>query len=176
MGKFLTGKAVIKQSEKDGLYYTLHNQLYEDDNKELIYIPRFFTTDGYTINNILAPIAGGKMQWDIRASIGHDFECKYHKYIKICASVFDLKSMGMLKTIEKNGEIINICENIPIECLTLQKTSFNQTNSRFKRMMKATNCIKSWRINMMRLAVNFNIGWLWNKKEIDLEKIYKELI
>lgn len=175
-GKFLTGKAVVKQSEKDGLFYTCHNQLYEDYNGELIFVPRLFETDGYTINNNLAFIGGGKMQWDIRPAIGHDFECKYHKYIKVCCSISELKSMNILRTIEKNGETINICENIPTEYLKLMKTSFNESNSRFKRMMKAVDCIKNWRINMMRIAVNFNLNWFFIHNCLYLDKLYKETI
>lgn len=175
-GRFLTSMAVIRQSEKDGMFYTCHNQLYEDYNGELILVPELFETDGYTIHDFFVLICGGRMQWDIRPAIGHDFECKYHHYIKVCCSVEELKDKNILKTKEKNGEIINICENIPIENLKSVKTSFNETNLRFKRMMKSTGTIKNWRINMMRIAVNFNLSWFFVQHCLDLNKLYKERI
>ncbi len=176
MGKFITGKALIKQSDIDGIWYTLHNQLYQDDDKRLLFVPRFFLTDGYTINNLLAPLAGGKMQWDIRPSVEHDIECKYHCVIEVKVTLDFLIASGIVRDIEKDGKKITVCENIPIEYLSVEKTTFNQTNCRFKRMMKAVGCIKNWRINMMRFAVNFNIGWLFTKNELKLENLYKEFI
>lgn len=176
MGIFITGKAACIQSDVDGKWFTLHNQLYLDNNNELIFVPRYFVTDGYTIPDWVSFLGGDNMKWDIRPAIGHDFECKYHAYIKVNLSVANLREKGFVKTIKKDNKSITICENIPVEYLEVVKTTFNQTNSRFKRMMKAVNCIKAWRLNMMRFGVNFNIGWLFPKPMFDLSKLYKETI
>lgn len=175
-GRFITGKAVCVQSDSDGKWFTLHNQLYFDNNNELIFVPRYFVTDGYTIPEWIAWLGGGKMKWDIRPAIGHDFECKYHAYIKVNSNITELREKGLIKTIIKERKLITICENIPVEYLEIVKTTFNQTNSRFKRMMKSVNCIKSWRLNMMRLGVNFNFGWMFPNPIFNLDKIYKEKI
>ncbi|MDD3236795.1 MAG: hypothetical protein PHV37_01700 [Candidatus Gastranaerophilales bacterium] len=177
MGKFITGKTEFRQSNKDGRCYALHNQLYQDDDGLLYLVPRFFLTDGFTIPKWLAPIGGGRMEWDVRPAIGHDFDCKYHQTIVVNATVKELFKNGFIKIIEKLGEAIVICEDLPLNILSVKKISFSEANSKFKRMMKAVECIKNWRINMMRFAVNFNLGWLKSGKEpIDLNKIYKEPI
>ena len=74
---------------------------------------------------------------------------------------------------EKDG--MTICENIPKRFLKIQDTSFNQTNSRFKRMLKASG-ISPLRLSILRAGVNFNIGWLWSKQELNIDDIYKEEI
>lgn len=176
MGIFITGKAVCQQDDKDGKWFTLHNQLYCDNNNELIFVPRYFVTDGYTIPEGLAWLGGGKMKWDIRPSIGHDFECKYHGYIKVNLAFSELRKKGLIRTITKENKSIRVCENIPTKYLEFVPTTFNQTNSRFKRMMKAVGCIKTWRINMMRFAVNFNIGWLKAPERTTLSNIYEDFI
>lgn len=175
-GRFVTGKALCGQSETDGKWFTLHNQLFLDENNHLILVPRWFITDGYTIPEWLAWLGGGKMKWDIRPSIGHDFECKYHGYIKVNSTVSALREKGIIRTVKKENKSIIVCENVPKEYLEFVETTFNQANSRFKRMMKAVGCIKNWRINMMRFAVNFNIGWLKQKERSTLNNIYKDFI
>jgi len=175
LGRFITGKAATEQSDKDGLWYTLHNQLFMDEDGQLYLVPRNFKTDGYTIPLWIAWLGGGKMQWDIRPAIEHDFECKFHQEILVKLTIYELMQKGLIrnKTVDDRG--ILICENIPAEYLELRKVNFSQVNGKFKRMMKATNCIKSWRINMMRFCVNFNPGWIATRNNsFDLANIYKK--
>ena len=170
-GAFLTGKSRFEQTDIEGIWKTLDNQLYLDEDNTLFLVPRYFLTDGYTIPNWIAWLGGSKMQWDTRCSTQHDFECKFHKVIIVNLSIAQLKKMKFLK--EKDG--MTICENIPKRFLKIQDTTFNQTNSRFKRMLKASG-ISPLRLNILRAGVNFNIGWLWSKQELNVDDIYNKEI
>ncbi len=176
MVKFITGKAVLAQDEFLDNWITLHNQLFQDKDGNLYFVPRFFKTDGYTIPNYLAFIGGSKMEYDLRPAIQHDFECKYHKVIMVTKTLDELIDENYVKEITKNDTKITICEDIPIEYLKVKDTTFNQANNRFKRALKSLGQIKPWRINLMRFAVNFNISWAFSKKELELEKFYKTTI
>ena len=178
MAYFITGKAETLQSDIDGRWYTEHNQLFHDDDGLIYLAPRNYLTDGFTIPLWIAPIGGGKMQWDIRPAVEHDFECQFHQAILVNLSLYELRRQGYVrpyrKQIGNKIEEIVICEDIPIKFLSVVDVKFNEVNARFKRMMKATTCIKNWRINLMRFAVNFNVGWLASgKKKIDIERLYR---
>lgn len=176
MGSFITGQAFLGQDEYGLCWYTLHNQLYLDDDGELYFIPRYFETDGYTIPKCLAVLGGDKMEWDIRPAIQHDFECRYHKAVKVVLSLNELRKKGIIREIEKENKNITICENIALEYLKTEDVNFNQANNRFKRTLKASKNIKTWRVNMMRFAVNFNLSWVWSIDTLDMNKFYKEMI
>ena len=177
MAEYITGKAVLAQSDENGEWFTLHNQLFLDNNSKLYYVPRYFMTDGYTIPKALAFIGGSKMEWDIRPAILHDFECRYHKVLRVQGvSINDLRERGYLREIDKNGVKITVCENLPVEYLVLEDTTFNRANCRFKRGLQALGSVKPWRVDMMRFAVNFNVSWIWSKKEFDFSKIYRGLV
>lgn len=178
MAKFITGRAMLAQTYFAGKWHTLHNQLFLDDDNRLYFVPRYFVTDGYTIPKSLALLGGGKMEWDIRPAIQHDFECKYHKIFRLKKELTleELRKTNILRDITKNGITITVCENIEAEFLEIIDSTFNQANSRFKRSLKALDNMKNWRINMMRFAVNFNIGWIFGKKELEIGKIYKDYI
>lgn len=175
MSDFVTYKSAIGQDEKPGEWFTLHNQLFIDDDGELYFVPRYFITDGFTIPKCLACLGGSKMEWDIRPAVQHDFECKYHKALRVNVPFWTLKQEGLIREIQKDGRAIIICEDIPLKYLDVIDVTFSEANNRFKRALKAVN-IKPWRVNMMRFAVNFNIPWLWSKKELDVNKFYKEKI
>ncbi len=81
-----------------------------------------------------------------------------------------------LREISKDGKAITVCENLPLNYLSIENTTFNKANSRFKRALKSLNTIKAWRVNMMRFAVNFNLGWLWSEKELQTNGFYRRLI
>lgn len=173
MGRFITGKAEVVQTDTKGKWRTLHNQLYEDDDGTLYLVARNYLSDGYTIPYLLAWIGGGRMDWDIRPAIGHDFECEYHSEIVVNSTEGELRSLNFVREICKNGQEITICENLPLSYLAVRKTTFKKANDKFKRMMKAVGNIDNWRINAMRFAVNFNINWLRSgKKEVDLRTLY----
>lgn len=170
--RWLTEHSRLEQTDKNGLWKTLDNQLFEDEDGKIYLAPRGIITDGYTIPNWLAWIGGSKMQWDTRCSTQHDLECKYAQVIIVNLEEWELRRKKLLR-VHRNKFV---CENIPIEYLTVEKTTFRQTNNRFKRMMMTSFNIPKWRINLMRFAVNFNFGWHSSKKSIDLNKIYKEEI
>jgi hypothetical protein len=175
--RFITSMAETEQSEDNGKWYTEHNQLFEDEDGKIYLVPRNYKTDGYTIPNWIAWLGGGKMQWDIRPAIGHDFECQYHSEILVKLSFPELVEMGFLKPKEKGGKSILICKNIPVEFLEVRKTTFNRVNSKFKRMMMATKNLKQWRINLMRGAVNLNPGWIATRNNnFDISKIYTRIL
>ena len=96
-GVFLTGKSRFEQTDIEGIWKTLDNQLYLDEDNTLYLVPRYFLTDGYTIPNWIAWLGGSKMQWDTRCSTQHDFECKFHKIIIVNLSIAQLKKMKFLK-------------------------------------------------------------------------------
>lgn len=179
--EFLTAKTIMCQGCEEEMAYTLHNQLFQDSDGTIYLVPRYFETDGYTIPCWLAWLGGSKKRYDLRPAIGHDFDCKYHQTIVVNLTKEQLQKKGLLYHKEKKlggvTYVIPVCDDIPIKYLTVKKITFNQANSKFKRMMKATNQIKAWRVVMMRCAVNFNIGWLFSgKSEINLENIYKNVI
>lgn len=172
---FLTSKAEMMQTDKPGIWQTQHNQLYWDCDGQIYLVPRNYLTDGYTIPLWLSWLGGGKMQWDIRCAIQHDFECQYHQELVVNLSLTELCTRKILKNhITPENKVIVICKDIPFEFIEIRDTTFKNVNDKFQRMMKATNSIKPWRINLMRFAVNFNIGWLSKcKKSINITKIYQ---
>lgn len=172
---FLTAKAEMEQTDKTGIWQTLHNQLYWDEDGEIYLVPRYYLTDGYTIPLWLAPLGGGKMQWDVRCAIQHDFECQYHQELVVKLSLAQLCAEKFLRNhITAENKVLIVCRDIPSEFLEVRDTNFKKVNDKFKRMMKATNSLRPWRINLMRFAVNFNIGWLSSgKKSINLNKLYR---
>ena len=174
MGCFLTGNTITKQiTTEDGMYIALNNQLYMDDDGTIYLCPRNQEFDGYTIPRVFSWLAGGHFQWDLRCCREHDLNCKYHEEIIVKLSLQQLKNKFFLY--ELDGQMM--CVDIPKEFLAVRKVSFNDTNSKFKRMMKATSNIKPWRIALMRFGVNFNIGWMFTGKEnINLDTIYKVVL
>jgi len=172
---FLTAKAEMEQTEKDGIWRTLHNQLFMDVDGQIYLVPRNYLTDGYTIPSWIAWLGGGKMQWDIRPSIGHDFECQYHQELVVKLKLEELSQKGFLRNhTTPDNKVILVCDNIPAEFLELRNTTFKNVNAKFLRMMQATRAIKAWRSKLMFGAVHLNVGWLASgKKPFDLSKIYQ---
>lgn len=178
--KFLTSKNTIQQTDEPKKFYTLHNQLFKDENDIIYFVPRYMKTDGYTIPNWLAWIGGGKTEFDLRPAIQHDFECRYHQAVIVKLSENELREKGFLRHHEKKiGNekfLITVCDNIPYCYLEVIDVEFEEANDRFKRAMSSL-IMKQWRINMMRLAVNFNIGWLYSgKKKVDIGAFYKDFV
>ena len=175
MGIFLTAKAEIVQADKAGIWQTSHNQLFMDDDKQIYLVPRHYFTDGYTIPTPVAMLGGEKLEFDIRPSTGHDFECQYHQELAIKLTKDELWQQGFLR-IHKNeyNEELMVCDDIPLEFLDLRSTTFTKANAKFLRMMQSTNAIKKWRASMMFVAVHLNIGWLFSgKKPFNINNIYK---
>lgn len=173
---FLTSKAEMVQTDKPGIWQTQHNQLYWDNDGQIYLVPRYYLTDGYTIPLWLSWLGGGKMQWDVRCAIQHDFECQYHQELVVKLSLSELRTQKFLRNhLTYENKVVAICKDIPTEFLEVRDTNFKKVNDKFKRMMEATDLIKPWRIRLMRFAVNFNIGWLSKaRKTIDMNKLYQD--
>lgn len=168
---FLTDNARIEQTDKAGIWKTLDNQLYKDEDGSIYLVPRYYLTDNYTIPDWLAWLGGNKSKWDVRPSHFHDFGCAYRKLIKVNLNETQLRMRRLLHV--KNNRVV--CENIPIKWLEVVSVDKWFIDCMFKRMMIDTYNIPKWRVNMMRFAVFFNVGWLANyNKDINLEEIYND--
>lgn len=169
MAEFLTSKSRLGQTNIEGIWYTLDNQLFKDNDGTIYLTPRNTLTDGFTIPDIFHFLVGGKFKHDVRACVQHDFECYYHKAIKVNMTVFQLKRK---KYLIYNNDMW-ICEDIPIECLSIVDTTFKETNARFKRMLDCLLNISKWQKVLIGNAVNLNIGWLAEPHKIHLDRLYR---
>ncbi len=177
--KFLTYKTELQQLEEDKKWYTLHNQLFLDEDDSILLVPRYFITDGYTIPPMFALIAGNRMEIDIRPAVEHDIECKYRKIIKVNLTIDELRSKGLLRhhLKEETNELIPVCEDIPLEFLTFEDVEFKEATKRMRRMMSSIKSISKYKMNIISSAVWLNVGWLIDKPEILIkENIYKTII
>ena len=171
MGRFLTAKARIEQTDYKDYWKTIDNELYEDDNGELILTPRFFWTDGYSFPNFVMAFLGGKNSIDTRPAHGHDICCRFHERIKVTMPLEELKAKNYLRT-HKNKII---CENIPMEYLAVEKVTKNYTDSLLKRMMISCG-IPARKASIIRCGVFFNINWYLKagKKSVSEYDIFHE--
>jgi len=166
--KFITGATDAGQDPMSCKWYTKHNQLFLDKDGIIYLAPRNERIDGYSY-----PTGGRMAQWDVRPSIGHDFECKYHQKIVVNLSLWELAQMGFVKNKCIDNRGILVCKDIPPQFLEVLPTTFMETNARFKRMMNAC-AISSFWTNTMFLGVHLNIGWLSSGKvPFDMTKIYE---
>ena len=173
MGTFITGESVFKDTGIPGIKCAVINQIYYDDNCEMYLAPRNQWTDGYTIPRWLAWLAGGKLEQDLRAPRQHDLECISHQVLLVNKSIHTLKKEGYL--FRYDNEVY--CYDLPISYLTVKKTSFIETNKRFKRMLETLKLPK-WKIWLYYIGVHLNVGWFLDKllkkvKPIDLKMVYK---
>lgn len=162
---WLTDKTPILQSNIPNKIETLYNQVYYYKGNAYL-IPRGLITDGYTI-----PLGIDKTKRDIRPSTLHDIGCKFHKLILI-----DLPLHVIMDKYTVDEDDMTVALDIPIKNLRVVKVSFNQCNNLLKESMKDCNIPKNI-YNLYRLAVNFNLNWLFTGKEnIDLSRLYKDKI
>lgn len=174
MGYFITGETVNKDTEEPGKKQAMNNQLYYDNDGILYLCPRKQIYDGYTIPRWLAWCAGGRFQYDSRCARQHDIECLTHRKIVVNMSLTELKRNRYLFSYEDEM----YCTDLPATCLNVQKTSFIETNKRFKRMLESIKTIPRWKVWLFYIGVHFNIGWfidtLFNKvAKVDLNSLYE---
>lgn len=166
MGKFLTAPARIEQLPERGMYKTLDNELYLDDEDEYPYLVwRNFQTDNFTWIN--------SSDWDIRCSHGHDVGCKYHQIVRVKLSITQLKFKGYLR--QSKGRWV--CENIPAKYLEVIDVSGHQINNLFYRMLRDADCpvTPKYVQYKYRLGVCLNFNWFKTGKiKINLDKLYDE--
>ena len=169
MSNFITAHSRMEQLNIPNKWKTIDNLLYKDYDGSIYLCPRNTITDGFSIPEFVSFIAGSRMKWDTRASSQHDFECYYHKVIKVLLTEYELRKMGLLHL----HNDITVCENIPIQFLITYDTGFRETNSRFLRMLRTIQSIPEWRAKMMGYAVNLNIDWILKVHNFDINKIYE---
>ncbi len=169
--RFITSKARIEQVDTPGYWRTIDNELYLDENSCLFLNPRYLWSDGYTFPGIIMAILGDHHKFDARCAHFHDLFCRYHECIKVHLSLVQLKRMELLRMHE--GKVV--CEDIPLEYLSIEKVSKMWADNKFKEMMLSCNIPKR-KVNIIRFGVFFNLNWYLKtgKKSILDYDIYKE--
>lgn len=172
MGRFITSKSRIEQTDLPGYWRTLDNELYLDDDSTLYLVPRYFWSDGYTFPGWVMAILGDKQKWDVRPAHGHDSFCRFHERIRVNMSLTNLKMHNYIH--EHKDKIV--CEDIPIEYLEIERIPKRWADDCFKRMMLSTESIPEKTINLIRFGVIFNLNWYLKtgKKSILEYNIYNE--
>lgn len=173
MTKVLTYKSRLEQI-KPRLWQLTDNELFLLKNGRIVIAPRKLETDNNT-----NPFGDNDIA-DVRASHIHDLGCKYHELIYVNLTEGELKEKGLLRVHLKRSKNAHceiwVCDDIPIEFLSVEKVGFNEINKIFKEILLACNTGKCL-ANIMRFAINFNIKWLFSgKQSIDLKKVYHDLI
>ena len=162
---WLTDKSPILQSNIPNKIETLYNQIYYHDGTAY-YIPRGLITDGYTI-----PFGIDKTKRDVRPSTLHDIGCKFHQLI-----IVDLPIRYVETNYLYDVDDTTVSRDIPIECLKVIPVTFNKCNDLLKSSMVDCNIPKNI-CKLYRLAVNFNLNWLFTGKDkINLSSLYKDNI
>lgn len=139
------------------------------DNNQLLYsngvlylIPRNTCSDGYSI-----PLNIKRTYYDIRPALLHDIGCYYHKVI-----IVDIPLYKLDKYLEYSIGIV-ICKDIPKEYLKVVDIGFNKCNDLLYEGMVGVSNIPLLKDKLYRLAVNFNLNWLFTgKQDISMEDIY----
>lgn len=158
MGYFLTDRSRIWQTQNEGKWKLVDNELYMNNNGVIQLCPRYFWTDGYTFPSILLPITGDRNSLDVRPAHMHDLECRFHERIIVNLTLIELCRKGYLhKQISHNRQIL-VCEDIPTKFLTIEKVEKTQSDDRLKEMMLSVG-INKLKTNCIRFGVVFNINW-----------------
>lgn len=174
MGYFLTDKSRIWQTNVDGRWKLIDNELYMNNDGKIQICPRYFWTDGYTFPGILLPITGDRNALDVRPAHMHDLECRFHERITVKLSLTELTRGGYLHNINSHNRNIMICEDIPHKYLVIEKVSKTETDNRLKEMMLSCG-IKKYKCNAVRMGVFFNINWLrTGKKSLNEYELFVE--
>lgn len=163
MGKFLTCPAHTEQLPKKGMYKTLINELYKDDDGAIYLCWRGFFTDNFTWIK--------KGDWDTRCAHLHDVGCKYHQVVRV---KLDENQLRMKRLLVVHGSKL-ICRDIPLKYLEVIDVSGHWINNLFYRMLKSADCPKTPKYIQLlyRTGVAFNLGWFSSGKEkIDLNTLY----
>ena len=174
MGYFLTDRSRIWQTNIDGRWKLVDNELYMNNNGVIQICPRYFWTDGYTFPNILMPITGDKNHLDVRPAHGHDLECRFHERLVVNLTLSELCRKGYLNNKTSHNQDILVCEDIPMKYITIEKVTKKQANDRLYEMMRSAY-IDEYKAKAIRLGVVFNFNWArTGKKSLSEYNIYKE--
>ena len=176
MGKFLTGKSRVQQTDRKRIWKLLDNEVYKADDGVIYLAPRSMYSDFYTIPLFVAPIAGSPVDYDARCCFIHDCACYSHQALTITLTEEELREKGYLRYSEKNR--MWVCEDVPAEYLAKPKIGKFKANNILYECMKAAG--ESWfSCILVRLGVALNLMWfvdiLLNKViDLDLNRVYKE--
>lgn len=160
MGLFLTHNSRIEQTDEQGYWKLIDNELYFTNNGKIIITPRYLWTDGYTIPSLFMPFVGDKNKYDVRPAHAHDLACRFHQLIYVTIPIHELKSKDLLRI----HNDMWICEDIPEKYLVITKIKKTEADDLLKEMMEAAN-ISDYICNVFRFAVRFNFNWYKNGKE-----------
>lgn len=175
MGRFLTGKARIQQTDRKRVWKLLDNEVYKANDGKLYLAPRTMYTDNYTIPLWVSWIAGSPVDYDTRCSHIHDQFCYNHQALMITLTEEELRE-GYLRYSEKKG--MWVCKDIPVKYLAKRKVNKFETNNMLYECMEAAG--EPWlSMALVRAGVALNIGWYidsWTGKvfDLDLSRIYDE--
>lgn len=176
MGKFLTGKARLQQTDRKRMFKLLDNEVYKANDGNIYIAPRNMYTDNYTIPLWISFLGGSPVDYDTRPSHVHDQMCYNHMAIMINLTELELMEKGYLRYSKKAD--MWICEDVPAEYLSKKKVSKCFANNMLFESMKAAG-ESLWSCIVVRLGTIFNIGWIKNLLrgvvfDPDLSRVYEE--
>lgn len=173
MGFFITGKARIEQTEKNGYWKLIDNELYVDNDGTMLLTPRRFWSDSYTFPGFIMPLLGDKNKFDVRGAHQHDLACRFHQLLVVNLTLTELKHKRLIKYHDRKN--IVICEDIPTKYLQIKDITKKNADDLLKRMMLTSNIDENI-CNIVRFGVNFNLNWYikTGKRSLATYKIYKE--
>lgn len=166
--KFLTSGSRLEKMPEPNKWKLIDNELFQDEDGTIYLTPRNYISDNYTIPDWVAWLGGNKSKWDCRPAHLHDFGCQYHQLIKVTLNESELRRLRFLRP--HNGKMI--CEDIPLQYLSLVPITKWQIDCMFKRAMKATKSIPSRVCNLYRGGVFFNFGWLGKHTPYNMNELY----
>lgn len=166
--KFLTSHSRLEKMPEPNKWKLIDNELFQDEDGTIYLTPRNYISDNYTIPDWVAWLGGNKSKWDCRPAHLHDFGCQYHQLIKVTLNESELRRLRFLRP--HNGKMI--CEDIPLQYLSLVPITKWQIDCMFKRAMKATKSIPSRVCNLYRGGVFFNFGWLGKHPPYNMNELY----
>ena len=168
MAQWITQGSCLEQRPEPNKWLMHHSELFKDDDGSIYLTPKNYITDNYTIPDWIAWVAGSKSKYNAMPSHIHDFGCQFHQLLKVNLTEYELRSKRLITT--ENGK--DVCDEIPIQYLSLIPVTKWEIDCLFKRAMKATGVIPKRVYNTFRFGVFFNFGWLGKHPPFDLSKIY----
>ena len=174
MGRYLTQKVRIEQTNKTRIFRTLDNELYKDDDGTICIVPRYFQTDNYSIPLWISVIGGSPVDYRIEPSHEHDIQCIFHKLIYVTLTEEELLEKGYYRFSEHRQ--LWVCEDIPKEYLAVKPVSKFQANNMLYRGMRSVGT-PLYKCCVVRAGVACNLQWYidsWKKEvpPVDLDRFY----
>lgn len=152
---WITDRGSMVQSDEPNRVITTTNQLFY--YRGTIYlVPRNTVTDNYTI-----PLGINKSKWDVRPSHLHDIACRYHAVLVVDLPIEILYNKYLY--LDNNNLL---CKDIPVEYIKIVNITFNECNNLLYNSMICLQNIPKYICNLYRLAVNFNINWLFTNNNL----------